>query len=653
MANRKQRRQTAKARARDIEIHLNAARACLETGDLVSAVRSCQGALTVDPRAAGPHHLLAHVAYAQGRLMDAGKHIVEAAKRDEENVDIHADCGAIMNMLGRPAEAEAACRHVLDLHGNHIGAWNNLAVALDVQGRLREALAACDEVLARDRDFVDALINKGSVLVKMDEPVIATEVLTRAVELVPDNPLARVNLATSLRSVGERDGAEAQCRAALELRPDYPEAHGALGDIFAATREFEKAIDAYDQALECRPGFIAVRLNRAAALLKLGKLEAAAEGYRSVLKDFDDSADAHAGLGVVQLATGDLAAAANSFRKAVELDPRQAVAWAALASSPDAILSDDDLRRLNEMCASEAAPLESRIAAHFSLGEVFDRRQNYVSAFEHFHAGNEARKTRMAASDHIFESEHLAADVSAIIDAYRAEPFDSIVESDDERPVFIVGMPRSGTTLVEQILASHPDVMGAGEAMSVAALPPDMSDDEMVQSVLEKLTQHGTGSKRIVDKTPFHFRNLGLIRRLFPKARIVHCLRDPMDTGLSCYMQNFVEDYPWSCDLAHIGCFINAYRQLMDHWRTVISNGFMEVSYEDLVDDPEPHIRNLIQFLGLDWDEACMAHHQSRRTVLSASSWQVRQPIYTSSKGRAVHYANELVALRKVLDAGA
>ncbi len=651
--NRQQRRQAAKGRARKFQEHMNAARSGLEEGDLVAAQRSCLAAMSVDPLAAGPHHLLAHVAYAQGRLREAGNHILEAATRDDENVDIHADCGAIMNVLGRPAEAEAACRHVLELQANHIGAWNNLAVALDIQGRHNEALQACDEVLTRDPDFVDALVNKGSVLVKSDDPVSAIEVLARAVELVPDNPLARVNLATALRTVGEFDAAEAQCRTALDMHPDYPEAHSALGDIYSATKQFESAVEAYDEALQRRPGLMAVRLNRAAALHKLGNLDDAAAGYRSVLNDFADSADAHAGLGVVQLAGGDLAAAATSFRNAVDLDPHHARAWAALASSPDDGLSDEDLRCVNEMCVDDAVPVESRIAGHFALGEVYDRRCDYIAAFRHFHAGNEARKARMAARKHVFDPEIMAADVAAIIGAYPQEAFSDATEGDEERPVFVVGLPRSGTTLIEQILSSHPEVVGVGEAMSVAALSPDMSENEMVRAVLERLAGNDADARRIVDKTPFHFRDLGLIRRLFPKARIVHCMRDPMDTGLSCYMQNFVEDYPWSCDLAHIGYFINAYRRLMAHWRTVMPGEIIEISYDALVEDPEPYVRELIGFIGLEWDGACMEFHKSRRTVLSASSWQVRQPLYTSSKGRAGHYADELAPLRRVLEAGA
>lgn len=649
MDNRQNRRQQAKARARHVADHMRAARKSMGEGDTVAAERSCLTALDVDPLAADPHHLLAHIAYSQGRLQNAADHILEAATRDDSNLDIHADCGAIMNMLGRAAEAEAACRHVVEHRPDHVGAWNNLAVALDIQGRWDEAQKACDEALQRRPDYADALINKGSLLVKSDQPVAAIEALSEAVRLAPENPLAKVNLAGALKAVGEYDLALAQCQSAIEIKPDYPEAHGAMGDVLAAAGEFAGALAAYDHALEHRPGFMAVRLNRAAALHKLDRLDEAAAAYRSILADFDESADAHAGLGVVNLAAGDLREAVAAFRQAVTVDPGHGRAWAALAAAPGEQFDEADLVQLEALCSDARTPTESRIAAHFALADSLDKLQRYDDAFDHYSAGNAMRKALLEARDQVFDGDELMDEVAAVIADWPASLAAAPEASADERPVFVVGMPRSGTTLVEQILASHPDVAGVGEIGSLSAFDPEVGAAAGAQAVLARLAAHAGEARRIVDKTPFQFRDIGMIRHLFPAARIIHCRRDPLDTGLSCFMQNFVDAYPWSCDLSHIGVFINAYRQLMAHWQDISGDALIDVSYESLIGDPEPEIRRLISAVGLDWDSACLRFHETRRVVHSASNWQVRQPLYAGALDRSQNYAPHLAPLRQAL----
>jgi tetratricopeptide (TPR) repeat protein len=649
MDNRHQRRQNAKARSREVEAHMRAARKAMQDGDAKAAELACQAAIKSDPLIADPYHVLSHIAYGQGRLAEAGDFILEAVTRDDGNLDIHADCGAIMNMLGRAAEAEAACRHVVGERPDHAAAWNNLGVALDQQGRREEALDACDEALALNPGYVDAMVNKGSVLVKSGRPVDAIETLAGAVQAAPDNPLARVNLAAALRAVGEYDLACDQCEIAIEAHSDSVEAHGALGDAHAAAGRFDAALAAYDTALEKRPGHMAVRLNRAAALFKLDRLDEATAAYRGLLDDFDENAEAHAGLGVVLLAAGDIAAGAEAFRRAVTLNPRHGMAWAALAASPDASFDTDDIEVLGKLADDETADPEARIAAHFALADISDRTGDVTDAFTHYAMGNALRARQLAARDQTFDAAALHAEITETMAAYPTDPARQGGGSEDERPVFVLGMPRSGTTLVEQILASHPQAVGQGEAGSLFGLDHDLGEAENAAEVLRRLGADVTDAKRIVDKTPFHFHEIGTVRRLFPKARIVHCRRDTADTGLSCFMQNFVDDYPWSCDLGAIGAYIKGYETLMDHWRRILADDFIEIDYEKLVEDPETEIRGLLEAVGLPWDDACLAFHETRRTVRSASNWQVRRPIYKTAAGRAERYATHLAPLRDAL----
>ena len=394
---------------------------------------------------------------------------------------------------------------------------------------------------------------------------------------------------------------------------------------------------------------MAARLNRAAALFKLGNTEAALTAYAAVIESFPRSADAHAGLGVVQLAAGKLDEAVRSFRAAVEFDPRQGAAWAALASAPGQSFSGGDLIAIDELCGDATVPADARIAAHFALAESFDRKGEFDAAFQYFESGTELHKTALAERDQVFDVEALEEAVDDIIAAFGGDPAAGGGASDDARPVFVVGMPRSGTTLVEQILASHPDVKGAGEALSIAALDPQADAAANATEALETLRAGSTEAKRIVDKTPFQFFHLGLIRRLFPNAVIVHCRREPLDTGLSCYMQNFVDDYPWSCDLGHIGAYVAAYQRLMAHWRKILGKAMVEVDYELLVSEPEPQSKRLLDAIGLDWHPTCLDFHKTDRAVHSASNWQVRQPIYRHAVGRAQRYGAHLTALREAI----
>ena len=232
---------------------------------------------------------------------------------------------------------------------------------------------------------------------------------------------------------------------------------------------------------------------------------------------------------------------------------------------------------------------------------------------------------------------------------------------DSEVPVFIVGMPRSGTTLVEQIAASHPAVFGAGERDDIGALagaqfPGGTADLDAVaagtlaRTHLERMRDLAGEALRITDKTPVNFLYLGLIALLFPRARIVHCRREARDVCLSCYFQNFVAGLPWATDLADLGRYHRAYRRIMDHWHQVLPLTILDVDYQDLVAAPEEGSRRIVDFLGLPWDDACLDFHRSRRTVRSAANWQVRRPIYATSVGRWKAYEPWLGPLLDALD---
>ena len=256
--------------------------------------------------------------------------------------------------------------------------------------------------------------------------------------------------------------------------------------------------------------------------------------------------------------------------------------------------------------------------------------------------------------------------MDGIVSAYRAETFDQRRRGDDptEQPVFIVGMLRSGTTLVEQIAASHPKVIGKGEMDLIRVLCGDDGNGDsgsdnaeadekdltsQASEFLARMRDQAEDAVRIIDKTPFNFLYLGRIQLMFPGARVVHCRRDALDTGLSCFRQYFTAPHEWACDLADIGRYHRANERLMDHWQGVLSLPILTVDYEDLIGDQEKASRRLIEFLGLEWDPACLDFHRSKRVVFTASNWQVREPLYKSAIGRAKAYDKFLGPLKEGL----
>jgi tetratricopeptide (TPR) repeat protein len=377
-----------------------------------------------------------------------------------------------------------------------------------------------------------------------------------------------------------------------------------------------------------------------------------------------DGALAHQKRGVVLVSKGDMVGAEQMFRKALELAPDFAEPWFSLVNirqfqSPD----HADVHGIQSLIRQPGLSSENRELLLFSLGKVYDDCGRHDEAFEYYRQANEIRNQTVA---------YHAADVSRRNHRLRevfsrdflARPFAS--GSDSRTPVFIVGMPRSGTTLLASMLSNHRSVATAGELPTLddfAARLPGLTGGhrpypqavrELTPAVAVRLIQEyeqrlrrdaGPGVPHIIDKHPLNFLHLGLITLLFPKARILHCTRHPLDIGLSTYFQRFPRYYDYSFDLKNIGHFYREYTRLMEHWRQVLPRKPLEISYEDLILNTEPVVRRLLEDLELEWDEHCLAPHTNPCAVETASNWQVRQPIYRQALGRWRHYKAQLAPL--------
>ena len=499
-------------------------------------------------------------------------------------------------------------------------------------GDLDRAAACYQRILAHAPNDPNALHLLGLVAERKGDLDTAALLIGRVADAHPDFAPAQHNLGNVLTALGRPVEAEASFRRALRLSPGLAAAHLGLGTVLQAQERLDEAIACYRRAIAADPM----------------------------------SADAYNNLGSALEAQGDFDAAAAEYERALAADPGHALTHMNLVAARRVQADDEIIPRLEALTAEDGRPPADRMLLHYALGKCFDDTGDADRAFRHVRQANEiqgrARPFDMA--DH-------ACKTGLIIDTFTPELFAAKADigDPDARPIFIVGMPRSGTTLVEQILASHPRVRAGGERRFVTDLVNGFSTrtgiaepypagvamiDDPTAARVTRAYLDGVGADcgdgvRVTDKMPQNFRHLGLIALLFPRAVVIHCRRDPLDVGLSCYFQNF-EKLPFTNDLDTLGRFIRDYERLMAHWRAVLPLEILDLPYENLVADTEAVTRRIVAVCGLAWNDACLDFHRTERTVTTASLWQVRQPVYTSSVGRWRRYEDHLAPLRAALD---
>ncbi|MGF1608639.1 MAG: sulfotransferase [Kiloniellales bacterium] len=437
--------------------------------------------------------------------------------------------------------------------------------------------------------------------------------------------------------------------------------HNAHALALGALARFAEAAQAAGRAAALQPKVAELQINLGNALRKAGRTEEAQAAYRRASALRPELAAAQIGLGQAQAELGDAAAAIESYRNALSLQPQSTRAfyhWALALKGGGAIdpaVVERFAQRLADGGPSGPGADGEAAMLHTALGIVADKAGDYDSAFAHFQAGKAATRRDLERRGEAFDPAAHSRFIDALIAAFPdgGKPIEMAASA---RAIFVVGMPRSGTTLVEQILASHSKVTGGDElpflpwlVAKIDGYPAGMAAQfpesllGLAQDYLESLTAIDPAAERITDKLPLNFLHLGVIARLFPQATVVHCLRDPLDTCLSCFQQNIRA--PYTCDLAELGLFYREYRRLMAHWRARLPLRLIEVSHEALVAEPEDEIRRLIGAAGLEWEEACLSFHTTKRAIGTASQMQVRQGISKRAIGRWRNYASHLQPL--------
>jgi tetratricopeptide (TPR) repeat protein len=464
---------------------------------------------------------------------------------------------------------------------------------------------------------------------------------------------------------GRIEEAVALYRRAVFLQPDYTAAHINLGVALVQQGRIDEAIEHYQRALALDPHAVDVLINLGTAVATQGRIDDAIAHYGRALDINPDNAKAHNGLGNIFKILGKFDDAMAHFERSIAIEPDYAEPHISRAEMKSFHPGDPDLAALERLAGMDVFSANNAPIIHFVLARAFEDCGDYARAFEHLRKGNDLKRRQIR-----YDEQATIKQFRRISTVFNGSLFDRFRGAGEPSPVpvFVVGMPRSGSTLVEQILASHPQVHGAGEltdletatntALGAGAVPfPDFVPSldgatlrRIGQRYIAQLQALGNGRLRIVDKMPGNFLKIGLIRLILPNARIIHTMRDPIDTCVSCYSQTFTVGQEFSYDLGELGRYYRLYSGLMAHWRSVVPSGaILDVSYEDVVDDLEGQARRLIEYCGLPWDDRCLSFHETARPVKTASLVQVRKPLFRSSLERWRKYEGSLGPLLREL----
>ncbi|MES2741250.1 MAG: sulfotransferase [Pseudomonadota bacterium] len=636
-------------------------------GQTQQALQLIEQALALDNGVALFHSNVAEMYRQAGRLGAAIEHGQRAIALDPQLAAAHSNLGVAYFDAKDYARAAACQRQALLLAPTLAQAHNNLGGIARAQQDLAAAAVHYRRALESQPDYLETLSNLGAALLEDGQADAAETPLTRALQLNPHHAESLCNMGLLRLRQDRVDQAGALLARALHLRPAYLAAQLGLAGVYREQHRLAEAETLLRQCLENDPdqadtARICCRI--AALHMERGESEQAEAAYRRALAAQPDLADALAGIGHLRMEQGKLDQARQLLEQAIGIDHGHLGARLHLIQASKVKPGDANLAALEaKLREADHLSTDQCVSLHYALGKAYDDTRQWERAFPHFLEGARLKRATLR-----YDGEADAARVRRLIALADRPYLDALRGGGDPStvPVFVLGMPRSGTTLTEQIIASHPQVHGAGELNDLMALlngptpgqaatPP--FPEQLVsltprratllgQQYVARLRARAPQAARISDKMPANYLALGLIPLLLPQARIIHVRRNPIDTCVSCFTRLFNRHQDATYDLHELGRHYAQYARLMAHWRGVMpAHAFMEVQYEDIVADMAGQARRLIEWIGLEWDDACLDFHTNARPVRTSSLTQVRQPIYTSSVERWRHYEKFLSPL--------
>lgn len=682
--------------AHQIAEALRQAQAHLAAGRQEAAAQTCHRILAASPGEPHALHMLGLIAYSAGNAAAAIADLRQACAAPTAPAAYHSNLAEMLRQHGQLNEAERHGRRAVALDPQLPGAWNNLGIILQESGALDESRECLTKVIALEPGNASAHNNLGNTLKRLDDLHGAERSWRRALAINPNYAEPHSNLANLLREQGQYDRAIESGQQAIRINPALLDAYINLAAVETARFRPAAALGWLDRLLRIAPDHALGLAARASALKDLDRLdEAIAQAERAALLR-PDNAEVLSTLGAILLAQGRFDAAVGAFDRALALPsatrervlvtramafqengqsgaaldqlnavlieyPRAAAAWHGMADIMKFTAGDPAIAKMERLLSADGVQSHAdRISLHFALSKAYLDCGDSALAFRHLDQGNAMKRATLHYDANA--TTHWLRAVAAAYDAPLLERLGGLGAA-SSAPIFVLGMPRSGTTLIEQILASHHEIHGAGEVKFLGSIvdaaggSPNLAAaldtarlKAMGEDYLRRIGALGGGKRHVVDKMPANFIHAGLIHLILPGARIIHARRDPVDTCLSCYSKLFGGEQAFAYDQAELGQFYRDYGQLMDHWRGVLpATHFLEVDYEDMVADTEGQARRMLDFLELEWDPACLAFHETARPVRTASVNQVRQPIYNTSAGRWRKHAANLGPLLHAL----
>ena len=649
-------RRAAQLLPQDAEAHRNLGAALHDQGQWAEALASLRLALAIRPDDVASLIDAADATKGLGRAREAVPLYQRALQLSPREIEARNNLGNAFLELGQHVDAVGCYRWALDIKPDDPQILCNLGNALRQIGRLEEALAASQRAITLEPRLSVAHNELGLIFAAQGQLEAAAASYRQALQLNPRYVDALNNLGNLLRDMGQRREALPLYAQAIDIEPQRAESHCNLGTALFESRRIDEAVACYAQALALQPDYAPAHLSLALALRQLRRPAEAEISCRAALAIDPSYVQALSFLGELQADRGQFNAAEDLFQRAIALNPDFAPAYSSIATHRKMTCDDAAWLQGASALLAKARPLMHEIGLRYALGKCCDDLGQYPQAFEHYRQANDLSKRNSAHYDRARLSQRVDAIIQTFEPSFlrRAES----AGSDSQLPVFIVGMPRSGTSLAEQILASHPAVFGAGEVIFWNAAYDAFRHTErategstdlipgLARDYLAQLATLSTDAERVVDKMPANFLYAGLIHAAFPRARIIHMRRHPLDTCVSIYFQNFFNIGPYANDLDNLAHFYHEYLRVTEHWRQVLpACALLEVPYEALTEEPETWSRRMVEFIGLPWDPKCLDFHQTDRVVITASKWQVRQKISKSSVGRWRNYEPFIGAL--------
>ena len=635
-----------------------------ELGQLKEAVGSYDKAIQIKPDYAEAYTNRGAALKQLGQLTEAVVAHDRAIRLKPGYAEAHSNRGAALQELGQLEEALQAFDKAIQLKAEFAEAYSNRGVALQELGKLTEAVASCDKAIQLRPGYAEAYGNRGVALQALGQMKEAVESYDKAIQLKPDYAKAYSNRGTALQELGQLNEAVASCNKAIQLKPGYAEAYNNCGAALQELELLKEAVENYDKAIQLKPEYAEAYCNRGAAQQELGLLKEAEESYDKAIQIKPDYARVYLNRGNSLQVLGQLKEAAESYDKAIQFKPNYAEAHRTLSTLKNYKPDDPQIEFMEGLYRDDAEPgKKDRMHICFALAKAYESLGKYDQSFSYLAEGNHLRSNEL--NYNIVDDKKVITRSKEIFSAGSPAPDAAPGGNASIRTLFIVGMPRSGTSLVEQILASHSQVYGAGELKTMGKLVYPILSNFSDQSVsqdnnkifrneintirdgyFDMLAELNVPEKIITDKLPLNFLFIGFILSAFPEAKIIHVNRDPMATCWSIYKHYFSgKGNGYAYDMSTLAEFYKLYIDLMSFWRERFPDCIYDLCYENLTESQEEETQKLLQFCGLEFENQCLDFHNTKRMVKTASNVQVRKKMYQGSSEAWRKYERHLQPL--------